>query len=348
MPGSVRIYRNFGSSFAAATTLAGAAYPDALALGDVNNDGRLDLLVTGTAQAFGGDTLYVYLGNGDGTFQAPITTPLNDIFFGAIALGDADGDGKPDLVVGNCCGLTFASYAKGDGSGHFATPSILPLAVSPTLLMLGTSRATAVPACSSAAATARHRRCGCSSTRSRTRFSAMASSGWNEASRHDDYGRVVRESDFSQRRRRTLASARALGEQTRRSGYCSDSPSTETRFRPACLARYKAASAAVTSVRMSSCSEAGTRLAAPILAVIDAQTSELGCGSASASTAWRRRSPVGARRFGIGVLDQQREFFAAIAREYRGIARSAAAQRVRDVGAGSRRRQDARRCRCKP
>ncbi len=136
VPGGLRVYRNLGGSFGAATTLSGATYPDALTLGDTNGDGRLDLLVTGTEQAFGSDTLYVYLGNGDGTFQAPITTPLNDIFFGSIVLGDADGDGKADLVVGNCCGLTFASYAKGDGSGHFAQPAILPLTVSPTLLML--------------------------------------------------------------------------------------------------------------------------------------------------------------------------------------------------------------------
>jgi hypothetical protein len=134
--GGVRIYRNLGGSFAAVATLSGAPYPDALALGDTNGDGRLDLLVTGAAQAFGSDTLYVYLGNGNATFQAPITISLDDIFFGSIALGDADGDGKPDLVIGNCCGLTFASYAKGDGSGHFAAPAILPLTVSPTLLVL--------------------------------------------------------------------------------------------------------------------------------------------------------------------------------------------------------------------
>jgi len=65
-----------------------------------------------------------------------ITASLNDIFFASITLGDADGDGKVDLVVANCCGLSFASYARGDGTGQFATPAILPLTVSPASLML--------------------------------------------------------------------------------------------------------------------------------------------------------------------------------------------------------------------
>ena len=135
--GSVRVYRNLGGgSFATPITLAGAPYPEGLAVGDVNGDGKADVVVTAESAAYSNDTLYVYLGIGDGTFQAARTQVLLDFWFESIALGDADNDGKLDLVIGNCCGLTFASYAKGDGSGGFATPAILPLTVSPQLLML--------------------------------------------------------------------------------------------------------------------------------------------------------------------------------------------------------------------
>jgi len=135
--GSVRVYRNLGGgSFSSALKLPGAPYPEALAVGDVNGDGKPDIVVASEAAPFASDTLYVYLGNGNGTFQSARTQNLPDFWFQSIALGDADNDGKLDLVIGNCCGLTFASYARGDGTGAFATPAILPLTVSPQMLML--------------------------------------------------------------------------------------------------------------------------------------------------------------------------------------------------------------------
>ena len=137
VPGSVRVYRNLGGgAFAPALVLGGAAYPEGLAIGDVNGDGRLDIVVASEISAFANDTLYVWLGNGDATFQTARTQELPDFWFQSVALGDADGDGKADIVLGNCCGLTFAYYARGDGAGGFALPAIMPLTVSPQLLLL--------------------------------------------------------------------------------------------------------------------------------------------------------------------------------------------------------------------
>jgi len=75
------------------TTLIGpgAAINGTVVVGDFNGDARLDLAVTNR------DGIFLLAGNGDGSFQAPVTyTPF---IGGAIAVGDFDGNGTPDLVA---------------------------------------------------------------------------------------------------------------------------------------------------------------------------------------------------------------------------------------------------------
>jgi hypothetical protein len=76
--------------------------PTAVAVGDFNGDGKPDIV---TIDNYGGD-VNVLLGNGDGTFQAPLdfqlptvtSIPLTQVPL-SVAVGDMNGDGKPDLVV---------------------------------------------------------------------------------------------------------------------------------------------------------------------------------------------------------------------------------------------------------
>jgi hypothetical protein len=68
---------------------------------DLNGDSHLDLVGTD----WGTNLVHVALGNGDGTFQREALLPIADTRPNAIAtwvtVGDVNGDGRPDLIVGN-------------------------------------------------------------------------------------------------------------------------------------------------------------------------------------------------------------------------------------------------------
>jgi hypothetical protein len=75
----------------------GPAYE--IAAGDVNGDGVLDLATANIDGITAPDSVSVLIGNGDGTFQLPIT---HDIGYGGamdVSIGDLDGDGLGDITV---------------------------------------------------------------------------------------------------------------------------------------------------------------------------------------------------------------------------------------------------------
>lgn len=101
-----------------AQTTIPAPWAQRLFVGDINGDGKPDLVMSVADPATGSSTINVLLGNGDGTFSAPITTDIPGA--GLQAVVDYNGDGKLDLVLSSS-GLNLSSIALGNGDGTFRT-----------------------------------------------------------------------------------------------------------------------------------------------------------------------------------------------------------------------------------
>lgn len=100
----------------------------ALVLTDVNGDGKLDVVAQyavfndGTAVGPGG--VDVFLGDGLGEFQAAGSFTLSGIVNGSMAVGDINGDGKPDIAVGAPGVPGGILIALGRGDGTFVTSTL--------------------------------------------------------------------------------------------------------------------------------------------------------------------------------------------------------------------------------
>lgn len=68
-----------------------------MAIGDLNGDGKLDLVAANQIAS----NVSVLHGRGNGTFQAPVVVYASTAEYALhwVAIGDLNGDGMPDLAV---------------------------------------------------------------------------------------------------------------------------------------------------------------------------------------------------------------------------------------------------------
>ena len=103
----------FGATYAAPSSGNFNPGPNSIAVSDVNGDGKFDVVALTQY-----NVVFIFLGNGDGTFQAPAVYATGTTFgcCNGLAVGDLNSDGKPDLAIANNDGI---SILLNKGSGTF-------------------------------------------------------------------------------------------------------------------------------------------------------------------------------------------------------------------------------------
>jgi hypothetical protein len=106
--------RGLGSGGSERLPVEVSPHPHAVALGDLDEDGLLDILVDDRDR----DRLRVYRGHGDGSFEPSENIDVGGDPYRGMTLADLNGDGHLDVVTPNS---QTVAVQLGDGTGSFSS-----------------------------------------------------------------------------------------------------------------------------------------------------------------------------------------------------------------------------------
>jgi sugar lactone lactonase YvrE len=129
---------SFSGSLASVTVPSGMG----IATADFNGDGIPDLAVG--AMNTNAAALSILLGNGDGTFTPVATNPVVGVYPYSVVVGDFNGDGIPDLAVGNVINSSV-SILLGKGDGTFTAEPNLAIGSAPQSLVAADFNGDGIP-----------------------------------------------------------------------------------------------------------------------------------------------------------------------------------------------------------
>jgi hypothetical protein len=132
-PGSITLLVGTGTGsfgIGQTTALPATAQVKMLTAGDVNGDGKLDVVVGTSSFDLTRDGANVFLGNGNGTFGSPAVYNGGGMSSSRVALADLNGDGKLDVADLSVAGHVM-SVLTGNGFGNFAKLRSYPTDANP-------------------------------------------------------------------------------------------------------------------------------------------------------------------------------------------------------------------------
>jgi hypothetical protein len=135
--GSVSVFMHGASpgTYQTAVSVATGGQPNQVLSGDINGDGKPDLVLADASATGGAIVLFQDPAN-PGKFLAPMTLAVNANSAAAVTIGDLNGDGAPDIVAatsdanGNN-GAIYVFYQNATTRGTFLAPVTVPAGAQP-------------------------------------------------------------------------------------------------------------------------------------------------------------------------------------------------------------------------